>query len=320
MRRALIALGIWALLAPTYSLANDDETDPLLAARSALHLQLEATLLEVTPTPPSEKAGRRQRRLARKRSIPVGVLRIDIDGTRHDVELYDDTGRMLGKGFKRLNALLDPTGLRPPLAPRLAALLYLLVRDYDRSLTLVHVHTDHAEGRHAHGQAVDFYIDKISTDRLYAHIQTRFQGVGVGLRVHTQLIHLDVRENTLHWTDFAGPGLAGIERIDGLETEVSPEVDPTLETPHLTAALLHPLDHPPTASIEIDPEDEKKSARKRKKKRKRRRRRKTYTVKRGDTVSGIAKKFDVSTRDIIRWNKLDKKATIRRGQKLTVRK
>lgn len=45
-----------------------------------------------------------------------------------------------------------------------------------------------------------------------------------------------------------------------------------------------------------------------------------YKVKRGDSVSKIAARHGVSTRDIIRWNNLDKKATIRTGMRLVIHK
>ncbi len=43
-----------------------------------------------------------------------------------------------------------------------------------------------------------------------------------------------------------------------------------------------------------------------------------YTVRKRDTVGSIARKFDVSARDLIRANKLNRKATIRVGQKLVL--
>jgi membrane-bound lytic murein transglycosylase D len=45
---------------------------------------------------------------------------------------------------------------------------------------------------------------------------------------------------------------------------------------------------------------------------------KSYTVKKGDTVSKIAKKFGVKSQDLIRWNNLDKKGTIRKGMRLVI--
>lgn len=43
-----------------------------------------------------------------------------------------------------------------------------------------------------------------------------------------------------------------------------------------------------------------------------------YTVRRGDNLSKIASQFDVSTRDLLRWNRLSPKAIIHPGDQLTV--
>ncbi len=46
----------------------------------------------------------------------------------------------------------------------------------------------------------------------------------------------------------------------------------------------------------------------------------TYKVKAGDTVGAIAKRFNVSSKDIIRLNNLDKAGTIKPGMRLAIRK
>lgn len=43
-----------------------------------------------------------------------------------------------------------------------------------------------------------------------------------------------------------------------------------------------------------------------------------YTVKKGDTLWGISRQFDVSAMDLMRWNKLTSTAQIRPGDKLTI--
>lgn len=43
-----------------------------------------------------------------------------------------------------------------------------------------------------------------------------------------------------------------------------------------------------------------------------------HTVKKGDSVSRIAKKYKVSSRDIVKWNKLKDADTLRTGQKLKI--
>ena len=46
-----------------------------------------------------------------------------------------------------------------------------------------------------------------------------------------------------------------------------------------------------------------------------------YTVRRGDTLSAIAQRFDISLADIRAWNPVFKKrSTVRAGQTVTVRK
>jgi membrane-bound lytic murein transglycosylase D len=52
----------------------------------------------------------------------------------------------------------------------------------------------------------------------------------------------------------------------------------------------------------------------------RQRRARTYTVRRGDTLSRIAQRHGVSTRDLIRWNDLSSPNNIRAGQELRVRR
>jgi membrane-bound lytic murein transglycosylase D len=45
---------------------------------------------------------------------------------------------------------------------------------------------------------------------------------------------------------------------------------------------------------------------------------KMYTVKKGDTVSSIARKYKISRKKLARANRLNRRSTIRRGQKLKI--
>jgi len=44
----------------------------------------------------------------------------------------------------------------------------------------------------------------------------------------------------------------------------------------------------------------------------------SYRVKRGDSLSLIASKFDIAIRDITRWNKISRNALLQPGQRLTL--
>jgi membrane-bound lytic murein transglycosylase D len=45
-----------------------------------------------------------------------------------------------------------------------------------------------------------------------------------------------------------------------------------------------------------------------------------YTIKKGDTLAGLSKKFSVDKDDILSWNKLNSKTALKPGQKLTIKK
>ena len=44
----------------------------------------------------------------------------------------------------------------------------------------------------------------------------------------------------------------------------------------------------------------------------------TYKVRRGDTLSEIAERFDVSVRQLMTWNQLRQSTSLRAGQRLVV--
>ena len=44
----------------------------------------------------------------------------------------------------------------------------------------------------------------------------------------------------------------------------------------------------------------------------------TYKVRRGDTLSEIADRFDVSVRELMTWNRLRQSSSLRAGQRLVV--
>ena len=45
----------------------------------------------------------------------------------------------------------------------------------------------------------------------------------------------------------------------------------------------------------------------------------TYTVRKGDTLSAIARMFQVTVSQLTAWNDITSRTTIRPGQKLTIR-
>ena len=95
-----------------------------------------------------------------------------------------------------------------------------------------------------------------------------------------------------------GENLRGIARLYGVSLEDIIEVN----------AIRNPsLIHPGTA-LNIPPQLHSSSSP----------RMVQYRVKKGDTVWGISRKFEVSTSDVIRWNRLKPSARIQPGDKITI--
>jgi len=44
-----------------------------------------------------------------------------------------------------------------------------------------------------------------------------------------------------------------------------------------------------------------------------------YTVRRGDTLSGIARRFAVTVQELQGWNNMGRSTSLRAGQQLTIR-
>ena len=62
-----------------------------------------------------------------------------------------------------------------------------------------------ARSNHALGRAIDFRVEGVPNEALRDYCHT-LSGVGVGYYPNSSFIHLDVRNQTTHWTDVSGPG------------------------------------------------------------------------------------------------------------------
>jgi len=67
--------------------------------------------------------------------------------------------------------------------------------------------------RHRSGEAIDFRLPGVPAAALAAYLRAGAR-VGVGMYTHkrTQFVHLDVREQSYHWTDASPPGMSWRER------------------------------------------------------------------------------------------------------------
>lgn len=88
-------------------------------------------------------------------------------------------------------------------------LLELMVKVSDtfagRTLHVVSGYRPGQRSRHAHGDAVDFWVEGVPNWALRDYVRT-FERVGVGWYPNSFFVHLDVRETSAYWIDVSRPG------------------------------------------------------------------------------------------------------------------
>ncbi len=130
--------------------------------------------------------------------------------------VFDRRGRLTARARKGLSRVFASwrTGQEHEMDARLLKLL-VQVSDYfgGRPLRIVSgfrprspvQFTPHS--RHNLGRAIDFAVIGVPNEVLRDYVR-RFAGVGVGYYPNSSFIHMDVREGSAYWVDFAGPGEA----------------------------------------------------------------------------------------------------------------
>ncbi len=157
----------------------------------------------------------------------VTVYRVRTDETL-EVPLEFCNGRPNTNGIKQLSSLADsisrPTGV--DLHPRVLTLLQDVADHYPgKRIEIISGQRarkeDGHESYHNKGQAVDFRVEGVSNRALVAFVRS-FDTVGVGYYPNSVFIHMDTREKSAYWIDYAGPGEKAIYGRKGMTKE---EVD-----------------------------------------------------------------------------------------------
>jgi uncharacterized protein YcbK (DUF882 family) len=74
-----------------------------------------------------------------------------------------------------------------------------------RTIRVVSGYRPGHRSKHAHGQALDFFIDGVPNWAVRDYCQT-LGSVGVGYYPNSYHVHLDVRERLTTWVDLSRPG------------------------------------------------------------------------------------------------------------------
>jgi LysM repeat protein len=123
--------------------------------------------------------------------------------------VFDKKGRSLPAAFSGVSRVLATTSGRPKLDPRLLRLLVDVSDTFGgRPLRIVsgfRTTSYYQDSRHKQSQAVDFSIPGVPNQVVRDYLRT-LSKVGVGYYPNSSFVHLDVREYSAYWVDYAGPG------------------------------------------------------------------------------------------------------------------
>jgi LysM repeat protein len=123
----------------------------------------------------------------------------------------DKKGKVTPTAQAEVAKLFGATGARPATDPRLIRLLAKVSDKFGgRPIRIVSGYRTRSffeDSRHKLSRAVDFSIPGVDNVTLRDYLRT-LSSVGVGYYPNSSFVHLDVRDATTYWVDYAGPGEA----------------------------------------------------------------------------------------------------------------
>jgi LysM repeat protein len=123
--------------------------------------------------------------------------------------VIDSDGRLRGSGVRTLNNLLGAGGGHPALPERLIRLLVEVSDTFGgRPIRLVsgyRTNSYYQDSRHKQSAAIDFLVVGVPNAVVVDYLR-EFEDVGVGYYPNSSFVHMDVRNHSAYWVDYAGPG------------------------------------------------------------------------------------------------------------------
>lgn len=154
-----------------------------------------------------------------------GWLELSTPFARFAGQAVDSEGRLRSPAVRAVNDLLGAGGSHPALPERLIRLLVEVSDTFGgRPLRLVsgyRTNSYYQDSRHKLSSAVDFLIVGVPNPVVCDYLR-EFEDVGVGYYPNSSFVHLDVRDHSAYWVDYAGPGEPPRSSPDAPRTPKSP--------------------------------------------------------------------------------------------------
>lgn len=154
-------------------------------------------------------------RWGRPRSPGVATLYRRTLDRRFRVRLVDRQNRVRPAAIRRLQELMRYRhgGRLGPTPPRRLVEILARISDHFGGRTITIVSGYRAAGgntressRHVRGAALDIRIAGVPNHVLRDYVRSTFRNVGVGYYPRSGFVHVDVRDRSTYWIDWAGPG------------------------------------------------------------------------------------------------------------------
>jgi LysM repeat protein len=138
-----------------------------------------------------------------------GYLDVSTPFSHFSGSALESDGRLRSQTVRTLNEMLGAGGSHPPLPERLIRLLIEVSDTFGgRPLRLVSGYRTasyYQDSRHKVSSAIDFLVIGVPNAVVCEYLR-ELEDVGVGYYPNSSFVHLDVRDHSAYWVDYAGPG------------------------------------------------------------------------------------------------------------------
>lgn len=138
-----------------------------------------------------------------------GYLEVSTHAARFNGQALGSDGRLNAETVRALNNVLGAGGSRPAMPERLVRLLIEVSDTFGgRPIRLVSGYRTTSyfqDSRHKLSSAIDFLVVGVPNAVVCEYLR-EIEDVGVGYYPNSSFVHLDVRDHSAYWVDYAGPG------------------------------------------------------------------------------------------------------------------
>lgn len=186
-----------------------DTTVEVLAVINTLDKEQPLRVGQLLVLPSVAKSPRKSWHVYARPPKERGFLEVSTRTSRFNGQALGPDGRLRAETVRALNNLLGAGGRHPSIPERLLRLLVEVSDTFGgRPIRLVSGYRTASyfqDSRHKRSSAIDFLVVGVPNASVCEYLR-EIEDVGVGYYPNSSFVHLDVRDHSAYWVDYAGPG------------------------------------------------------------------------------------------------------------------